>query len=146
MDRKRFGVISLAIVVAPALAAPSAAAAESSGAPAANSYADLLEPIPNATEKLRLADLQEARQPARLIRAGWEHHHHHHHHHHYSYWGAPVYYGYEYSYPTYSYVYPDYGVEYYYDYSAPYGYGYYYGHRHYRAHHYYVHRHHYCGC
>jgi G3E family GTPase len=55
----------------------------------AASYADLLEPIPNAVERLKIADAQEAPQ-ARLIEAQYApaeppvvaHHHHHHHHHH----------------------------------------------------------------
>jgi regulator of sirC expression with transglutaminase-like and TPR domain len=68
--------------------------------PPAASYADLLEPIPNAVERLQQANLQEAQAP-RLIEAqygyGYHHHHHHyrhwrrpyhrhhHHHHHYGY-------------------------------------------------------------
>ena len=71
-----------------ALVALPAAAAEPSSAPAvpqAQSYAELLDPIPNAAERLRLADAQEEPR-ARLIEAQYypaptDHHHHHHHHH-----------------------------------------------------------------
>lgn len=45
------------------------------------SYAELLEPIPNALEKLRVDDMQPPPR-ARLIPARFHHHHHHHHHYH----------------------------------------------------------------
>jgi len=46
----------------------------------ANSYAELLEPVPNALEALK-AD-NAAPRPAQVQLAGYYHHHHHHHHHH----------------------------------------------------------------
>jgi len=69
-----------------ALVALPAAAAEPPSAPAvpqAQSYAELLDPIPNAAERLRVADTQDP-APARLIEAQYyptatAHHHHHHH-------------------------------------------------------------------
>jgi hypothetical protein len=69
-----------------AIVALPAAAAEPSSTPAmpqAHSYAELLDPIPNAVERLRLADAQEEPR-ARLIEAQYypapaDHHHHHHH-------------------------------------------------------------------
>jgi hypothetical protein len=68
-----------ALVALPAAAEPAAAPA----VPQAQSYSELLEPIPNAVERLRLADAQEAPR-ARLIEAQYypapaDHHHHHHH-------------------------------------------------------------------
>ena len=46
----------------------------------AQSYADLLDPIPDAVALVKADDAQRARQrPARLQLA--QHHHHHHHHH-----------------------------------------------------------------
>jgi hypothetical protein len=50
----------------------------------ANSYADLLTPIPNAGALLRAMDEQQgAGDTARVQLAQYHHHHHHHHHHHY---------------------------------------------------------------
>lgn len=57
------------------------------------SYADLLQPIPNATEVLKAHNaklMEQARSaPPELERVQWhrdgEHRHHHHHHHHHGY-------------------------------------------------------------
>ena len=79
-----------ALATAPALSA-SPAAAETPATPVAASYAELLEPIPNAVERLKLADAEAAAAPARLIEAQYApqpHHHHHHHHHHNRQWYA----------------------------------------------------------
>jgi hypothetical protein len=86
-------------------------AAQASPAPAsnpsdvlrANSYAELLEPIPNAAKVLQALDEQA---PARSTEgdvkvAQWYHHHHHHHHHHHGYG-----YGYGYGYGPRVYVVP----------------------------------------
>lgn len=48
----------------------------------AQSYAELLEPIPNATALLTADDAARARQPKPLLNLVQYHHHHHHHHHH----------------------------------------------------------------
>src|SRR5579863_1578064 len=77
-----------ALTAGPTLAQTAAAPAESA-VPAASSYAELLQPIPNAVERLRISDLQEVQAPpARLIEAqysgqgyGQPYNHHHHHHH-----------------------------------------------------------------
>lgn len=144
MDARRFGVVSFALAVTPALGAQ-AAHAQEPAVPVANSYSDLLEPIPDATERLKLADLQAASAPAHLIRAEWgegraHHHHHHHHHHHNNYYGAPYYS------PYYS---PYYGSAYSPYYTQPYGYTVYYGGGYYRRdvrrhhhHHHHQQRHH----
>jgi hypothetical protein len=72
-----------ALTAGPALAQPAQAPAEPA-VPAASSYADLLQPIPNAVERLEIADMQEEAAPApRLIQAQYyqqQYHHHHHHH------------------------------------------------------------------
>jgi hypothetical protein len=63
-------------------AAQAAPAAAVPAQPVAQSYADLLTPIPNAATVLAADDA--AQQPARLELAryrGYYHHHHHHHHH-----------------------------------------------------------------
>jgi hypothetical protein len=62
----------VALVAAPALATPTAPAV-----PPASSYAELLQPIPNATERLQLADAQEQAGAPQLIQAQFHHHHHH---------------------------------------------------------------------
>ncbi len=46
------------------------------------SYADLLEPIPNAVALLRADNARLAAQPSRVQLVQFHHHHHHHHHHH----------------------------------------------------------------
>ena len=62
-----------------AQAAPAASAPSGS----AQSYADLLEPIPNAVAALIADDLARARQPKPILQLAqfYRHHHHHHHHH-----------------------------------------------------------------
>lgn len=51
------------------------------------SYADLLNPIPNAAEVLRTLDAAPSNAPARIEKTQYYHHHHHHHHHHHNWWG-----------------------------------------------------------
>ena len=79
-------------------------AASAAPAPSSSpqSYADLLEPIPNALEALIADDLARARQPKPLLQFAqfyyphhhhhnsFYHHHHHHHHHHNGYYGGGV--------------------------------------------------------
>jgi hypothetical protein len=84
MDKKIIGLVG---VVTAALAAPAvvqAAPAEPAGVQdilAAQSYADLLNPIPNAGELLRAVDAVQASRP-RVEKTQYYYHHHHHHHHH----------------------------------------------------------------
>ncbi|HVM99333.1 MAG TPA: hypothetical protein VMT68_03880 [Caulobacteraceae bacterium] len=57
--------------------------------PRVSSYAELLQPIPNATERLRAADLDTsnaAEQPQLIETQYYRDHHHHHHHHHSREW------------------------------------------------------------
>ena len=85
MKAKRIGVVG----AISALAAASGLGAQAAPAvPMAQSYGELLEPIPDAVERLKLADAEEAARPAVLVKAQYEpgpgpaaHHHHHHHHH-----------------------------------------------------------------
>lgn len=67
------------------------------GLTAAKSYAELLEPIPNALAVLRAVDaaeaarsVQEAETDAAVMQVQYHHHHHHnrwrHHHHHNRWW------------------------------------------------------------
>ena len=74
-----------ALAAGSALAAP--LAAEAPAVPVAATYADLLEPIPNAVERLKIADAQADALPRGFIQAqAVDHHHHHHHHHHSRQW------------------------------------------------------------
>ena len=71
-----------ALTAAPALSAQAAAPNEPA-VPDAASYADLLQPIPNAVERLRISDMEEqqaAQEAPQLIQAQYNQHHHHHHH------------------------------------------------------------------
>ncbi|HEX4198149.1 MAG TPA: hypothetical protein VHZ26_11970 [Caulobacteraceae bacterium] len=86
MHRKTVTMIGAAAALAagPGLAGPANAAPPA--VPVATSYAELLQPIPNAVERLKASDAEAASRPARLIDAQYgpfnRHHHHHHHHHH----------------------------------------------------------------
>jgi hypothetical protein len=82
MDRKTATMLGAAAALAtsPALAAPPPS--EAPAVPIAASYAELLEPIPDAVARLKASDAEAAARPARLIEAQYVNHHHHHHHHH----------------------------------------------------------------
>ena len=101
MERKTTGLIAALAGVA-ALGTSGAQAAPHPAEPASflavTSYADLLQPIPNAMEALKASNavLQEqaGAASAKLQQADWgggDHHHHNHHHHDY-YAPPPVYY------------------------------------------------------
>jgi hypothetical protein len=95
MERK----IATLVGAAAALAAGSALAAAPvspvlAEAPAAvaTSYAELLEPIPNAVERLRAANEGAAQLAQYRDDSGAAHHHHHHHHHNRAWYLAHGYY------------------------------------------------------
>lgn len=48
---------------------------------AANSYAELLEPVPQPIEALKADDAARAQAPQARVQLAQYHHHHHHHHH-----------------------------------------------------------------
>ena len=86
MDKKIAGLLGAVAAVGALGTAQASAAPAPSDVLKANSYADLLEPIPNAAKVLQALDEQappEAEPKVQL--AQWYHHHHHHHHHH-GYW------------------------------------------------------------
>ena len=68
-----------ALVAGPVLGAPPAVRAPS--IPVATSYAELLQPIPDAVERLKLSDAEAAARPPELILAQWVDRNQHHHHH-----------------------------------------------------------------
>ena len=85
MDKTTLGVIgAISSLVAFPAASVGAAPAAAPAVPPAQSFSELLDPIPNALERLELADAQADHGGARLIEAQYipvvvAHHHHHHH-------------------------------------------------------------------
>lgn len=96
MDKKIVGLVG----ALSALAAPETVQAMPATGPNVNdvlrvqSYAELLDPIPNAVALLRAADAAPAPEAGSVQQVQYYyHHHHHHHHHHHGYW-RPYYYYY----------------------------------------------------
>jgi hypothetical protein len=92
MDKKLLGVLGAASTLALLAGGPAAASTGSSEAPAlqpAQSFGELLDPIPNATEILAAEEAKPAAETAPIQMAQFHHHHHHHHfyhhHHHHFY-------------------------------------------------------------
>lgn len=113
-----------------ALPMASAAGATTPAVPQAHSYADLLEPIPNASERLRLADATlgdstTAEGDARLIPAAW----------HYRWVRERVYSHRRLRHRRYRRGYYYYGYRYYAPPVIPYVYPFYYHHHHHHHHH-----------
>ena len=84
MDKKIVGLIAavsgLGTFGAAQASTPPAADVERAMNP--QSFAELLDPIPNATNILRTVDENRAAAPDTSdIQLAWWHHHHHHHHH-----------------------------------------------------------------
>jgi hypothetical protein len=92
MEKKIAGVLGAVA----ALGTLTAAQAAPSDVLRANSYAELLNPIPDAAAQLKALDEREASQPAetKVQLAQYYHHHHHHHgyyhHHHHGYRVGPI--------------------------------------------------------
>jgi hypothetical protein len=136
MDKYLAGFIGAVGALATAVPAHEVLAATVGDAMDANSYGDLLKPIPNAVERLRALDAMEAH--ARMNAGPYDvarvqlvqyHHHHHHHHHHRYYAPPPVYVAPYYQAPYYA---PAYPPPYY---AAPR----YYPHHHHHHHHHHAH-------
>src|SRR5512144_804102 len=97
MDKKIAGLLGAVAALGGLNAAQAAPAPDPTEVLRANSFAELLEPIPNAAELLRAVD--EAQLPEATVQEAqfyYHHHHHHHHHHHafypryYAPYGGPV--------------------------------------------------------
>jgi hypothetical protein len=103
MSRKVTGLVGTvaAVVMCDASMAATQAQPNPGNALRVESYADLLEPIPNAAALLRAVDREQDTQAPRVQLAYYYHHHHHHHrywrgwyaepyyhhhHHHHGYW------------------------------------------------------------
>jgi hypothetical protein len=81
MNKKRILAATTAAAVTGLAGAPASAAVDQPVRMQADSFAELLQPIPNASEQLRTIDAQAAPDaPPRLIEAQYQTHHHHHHH------------------------------------------------------------------
>jgi hypothetical protein len=82
MDKKLAGLLGAVGALASLNTAQAAPSSDPSEVLKAGSFADLLEPIPNAMEKLQAIDETGSSSKVRLAQFFVEHHHHHHHHHH----------------------------------------------------------------
>ena len=92
MDKTLVGLIAVVGAMTPlSVAHADVSSSELSQAMEATSFADLLQPIPNAAAILKVADEQSAvSEPEGVQLAQYHHHHHHHryyyyHHHHHHY-------------------------------------------------------------
>ena len=85
MDKRIAGLLGAAAAVT-ALSGVQANAAPAQAA----SYADLLQPVPNAVSALQADDERRAAEPEARVQLAQYHHHHHHHwrrtHHHHHHW------------------------------------------------------------
>jgi hypothetical protein len=95
MEKKIAGLLGAVAAVGALNAAQAspAPAPSPSDALKANSYAELLEPIPNAAKVLQALDEQAPAKSTEgnVTVAQFYHHHHHHHHHHWRGYGPRVY-------------------------------------------------------
>ena len=95
MEKKIAGLLGAAAALGTFGAAQAAAAPDPSPTLRASSFAELLQPIPNAAALLRAIDEQAPAKTAdgNVQVAQFYHHHHHHHHHHGYYRGDDYGYG-----------------------------------------------------
>ena len=117
MDKKIVGLVG-ALAVLPPVEAVQAMPAP---APSVNdilrvqSYAELLDPIPNAAALLRVVDAAPAPEPGSVQQVQYYEHHHHHHHHHNGYWRPYYHHHHHHHHHHHGYYYYRYGY-------SPYGY------------------------
>ena len=88
MDKKIAGLLGAVAALGTLNAAQAAPAPTPADMLQANSFADLLQPIPNAKAQLQAIDEREPALAADNVQLAQFHHHHHHHHH--SHWRRPV--------------------------------------------------------
>lgn len=82
MDKKLVGLVGVAAAMAPVGMAQAMPATAPDAGLKANSFADLLAPIPNAVDQLQASDAlltERAAKSAKIEMAQYYHHHHHHH-------------------------------------------------------------------
>jgi hypothetical protein len=96
MDKKIAGLVGAISSIAAMTAVQAAPSPNVTEVSTARSYAELLQPIPNAVALLKVAKAAEAEQAKTEteqdanVKLAWHHHHHHHryhhhHHHHHRY-------------------------------------------------------------
>ena len=87
MDKKIAGLLGAAAALSTLGAAQATAAPAVDQMAGARSYAELLEPVPNAAEQLKADEAAQGEvQLAQLYIYRDRYRHHHHHHHHYRYY------------------------------------------------------------
>ena len=92
MEKKIAGLLGAMATLGAFNAAQAAPTPAPSDVLRANSFAELLEPIPNAVALLKVVDESRPNPSAERQRSACPilpHHHHHHHHHHGSAWISP---------------------------------------------------------
>jgi hypothetical protein len=82
MDKKIAGLLGAVAALGTLNAAEAAPTPIPTDVLRANSYADLLEPIPNAVALLRVVDKFAPEPATENVQVAQFYHHHHHHHHH----------------------------------------------------------------
>jgi hypothetical protein len=82
MDKKFAGLLGAVATLGSLTGVEAAPAPAPTDILRANSYADLLEPIPNAVAHLRAVDESAPAKRAENVELAQFYHHHHHHHHH----------------------------------------------------------------
>ena len=82
MDKKIAGILGAVATLGSFTAAEAGPAPAPADVLRANSYADLLEPIPNAVALLQAIDESTPVQTTENVQMAQFYHHHHHHHHH----------------------------------------------------------------
>ncbi|MDE2602004.1 MAG: hypothetical protein KGL62_06490 [Bradyrhizobium sp.] len=86
MDKKIAGLLGAAVALGTLGTVQAAPAPAATDVLTANSFADLLEPIPNAVTLLRALDESPATSADGNIQVAQYYYHHHHHHHHHHGW------------------------------------------------------------
>jgi hypothetical protein len=82
LDKKIAGLLGAVAALGTLSTAQATPAPIATDVLAANSYAELLQPIPDASAKLKALDEQQSTAPdGRPIQLAAHHHHHHHHQH-----------------------------------------------------------------
>ncbi len=78
MENKTAAMVGAVAALTAGSALAATPVADGPPVPVAASYAELLDPIPNAAERLKVADAEAAARPPGVIEVQYHHHHHHH--------------------------------------------------------------------
>jgi hypothetical protein len=94
MDKKIAGLLGAVAALGAVNGAQAASAPPPTDVLKADSYTDLLEPIPNALKVLQALDEQSPVKSTGAAVKVAQYYHHHHHHHHHGYWHHHHHHGY----------------------------------------------------